>query len=50
MGVIGPLGRWITPRFRSINNVNALFFDKTNSLETFIFQQVSNPVPSRLPS
>ena len=28
----------ITPRFRSINNVNALFFDKTASLEAFVFQ------------
>ena len=28
----------ITPRLRSINNVNALFFDKTASLETFVFQ------------
>ncbi len=28
----------ITPRLRSINNVNALFFDKTNSLETFVYQ------------
>jgi len=28
----------ITPRFRSINNVNALFFDKTSSLEVFTFQ------------
>jgi hypothetical protein len=28
----------ITPRFRSVNNVNALFFDKTNVLETFVFQ------------
>lgn len=28
----------ITPRLRSINNVNALFFDKTNSLETFTYQ------------
>jgi hypothetical protein len=32
----------ITPRLRSINNANVLFFDKTNSLETFLFQQVSN--------
>jgi hypothetical protein len=28
----------ITPRLRSINNANTLFFDKTNSLETFVFQ------------
>ena len=28
----------ITPRFRSVNNVNFLFFDKTNSLEVFTFQ------------
>jgi hypothetical protein len=28
----------ITPRFRSVTNVNALFFDKTNVLETFVFQ------------
>ncbi|HSQ58319.1 MAG TPA: hypothetical protein VLM40_21540 [Gemmata sp.] len=28
----------ITPRLRSINNVNALFFDKTNVLEHFVFQ------------
>ena len=28
----------VTPRLRSINNVNALFFDKTASLETFTFQ------------
>ena len=28
----------ITPRLRSINNANVLFFDKTNSLETFVFQ------------
>lgn len=28
----------ITPRLRSINNVNFLWFDKTNSLETFTFQ------------
>jgi hypothetical protein len=27
----------ITPKLRSINNVNMLFFDKTNSLETFLF-------------
>jgi hypothetical protein len=27
----------ITPKLRSINNVNMLFFDKTNSLETFTF-------------
>ncbi len=28
----------ITPRFRLVNNVNFLWFDKTNSLETFLFQ------------
>ena len=28
----------ITPRLRSINNANALFFDKTSSLEVFTFQ------------
>ncbi len=28
----------ITPRFRSINNVNFLWFDKTAVLETFVFQ------------
>jgi len=28
----------ITPRLRSINNVNFLWFDKTNSLEVFTFQ------------
>ncbi|MGL4421829.1 MAG: hypothetical protein ACRCZF_14265, partial [Gemmataceae bacterium] len=28
----------ITPRFRVVNNVNFLWFDKTNSLETFVFQ------------
>lgn len=28
----------VTPRLRSINNVNALFFDKTSSLEVFTFQ------------
>jgi len=28
----------ITPRLRMINNANFLMFDKTNSLETFIFQ------------
>lgn len=28
----------ITPRLRSINNANVLFFDKTNSLETFTYQ------------
>ena len=28
----------ITPRYRIVNNVNALFFDKTASLETFVFQ------------
>lgn len=28
----------ITPRLRSINNVNALFFAKTSSLEVFTFQ------------
>lgn len=27
----------ITPTLRSINNANMLFFDKTNSLETFLF-------------
>ncbi len=29
----------ITPRLRSVNNVNALFFDKTASLRTFTFQE-----------
>jgi hypothetical protein len=28
----------LTPRLRSINNVNFLWFDKTNSLEVFTFQ------------
>ena len=28
----------VTPRLRSINNANALFFDKTSSLEVFTFQ------------
>ena len=28
----------VTPRFRSVNNVNFLWFDKTNSLEVFTFQ------------
>ena len=28
----------ITPRLRSINNANTLFFDKTNTLETFTYQ------------
>ncbi len=28
----------ITPRLRMINNVNALMFDKTATLETFVFQ------------
>jgi hypothetical protein len=28
----------VMPRFRSVNNVNFLWFDKTNSLETFLFQ------------
>jgi hypothetical protein len=28
----------ITPRFRVVNNANVLFFDKTNVLETFLFQ------------
>jgi hypothetical protein len=28
----------VTPRFRVINNVNFLWFDKTASLETFVFQ------------
>jgi len=32
----------ITPRLRSINNVNVLFFDKTNVLETFVFQSNIN--------
>jgi hypothetical protein len=32
----------ITPRLRSVNNANALFFDKTSSLETFIFQKVTD--------
>ena len=32
----------ITPRLRSVNNANALFFDKTNVLETFIYQKVTN--------
>jgi hypothetical protein len=29
----------ITPRFRVVNNVNFLWFDKTNSLEQFVFQR-----------
>ncbi len=28
----------ITPRFRLVNNVNFLWFDKTNTLETFLYQ------------
>jgi hypothetical protein len=28
----------VTPRFRVVNNLNFLWFDKTNSLETFVFQ------------
>jgi hypothetical protein len=28
----------VTPRFRVVNNVNLLWFDKTNTLETFLFQ------------
>jgi hypothetical protein len=32
----------LTPRLRSINNANVLFFDKTNALETFIYQKVTN--------
>jgi len=32
----------VTPRLRSINNANVLFFDKTNSLETFVYQRVTN--------
>ncbi|MBX9583329.1 MAG: hypothetical protein K2X87_23755 [Gemmataceae bacterium] len=28
----------ITPRFRVVNNANYLFFDKTNVLETFVYQ------------
>lgn len=28
----------ITPRLRAVNNVNALFFDKTSSLEAFTYQ------------
>jgi hypothetical protein len=28
----------VTPRFRVVNNANYLFFDKTNVLETFVFQ------------
>ena len=32
----------ITPRLRSINNANALMFDKTASLETFTFQSNIN--------
>lgn len=28
----------VTPRFRILNNVNALLFDKTATLETFVFQ------------
>jgi len=34
----------VTPRLRSINNVNALFFDKTSSLEVFTFQGKHRPV------
>lgn len=41
----------ITPRFRSINNVNALFFDKTASLETFTFQSnIANYIGTDLSS
>jgi hypothetical protein len=29
----------LTPKWKSINNVNFLAFDKTNSLETFLFQE-----------
>ncbi|QJW93048.1 hypothetical protein [Frigoriglobus tundricola] len=28
----------LTPRLRSINNANVLWYDKTNTLETFLFQ------------
>jgi hypothetical protein len=28
----------VTPRFRVVNNANYLFFDKTNVLETFVYQ------------
>ena len=28
----------VTPRFRIVNNVNFLWFDKTASLEAFVFQ------------
>lgn len=36
--VNGGMDLEITPRLRSINNVNFLWFDKTNVLETFLFQ------------
>ncbi|MCZ2343061.1 MAG: hypothetical protein LC104_14910 [Bacteroidales bacterium] len=36
--VNGGMDLEITPRLRSINNVNFLWFDKTNALETFLFQ------------
>lgn len=36
--VNGGIDLEITPRLRSINNVNFLWFDKTNVLETFLFQ------------
>ncbi|MFO0935612.1 MAG: hypothetical protein U0798_03735 [Gemmataceae bacterium] len=32
----------VTPRFRVVNNVNFLWFDKTASLETFVFQNDIN--------
>lgn len=32
----------ITPRLRAVNNANVLFFDKTNPLETFIYDRNVN--------
>jgi hypothetical protein len=32
----------VTPRLRSINNANVLMFDKTNTLETFVYQRPIN--------
>ncbi|MFO0824435.1 MAG: hypothetical protein U0792_15185 [Gemmataceae bacterium] len=41
----------VTPRYRIVNNVNALFFDKTAPLETFVFQSnISNYIGTDLSS
>ncbi len=29
----------LTPKLKSVNNINFMWFDKTNSLETFLFQE-----------